>query len=300
MDWIKKTFDGFKEVYDVRCKDVDYSNSLYHATSAIEYIRNNYPAPYTLMASGGVDSQAMIYSWIKSGCEFRICNIRYINNEAWFNEFDFLNMQKFIQNYNLKISHLDFDIINFLDSEYQIIAEKYKCSSPQICSHIKNISSIKEGTVIYSGNLLGIRASFLNFPILGLQRYKEEGHNLVPFFFLSTPNLAYSTWKYQLSKFNNYTQPLNYYNIKCSIYLDNGYHIEPSTKAFSGFEKVKDYYDARFKNNIPIAAKLASSYNGSRSTFDVLFRHKFIQKFRDPQIKFLWNDTNLILESNVL
>ena len=90
------------------------SDPISAAIEAVEEISKTYPGPYTLMCSGGVDSQAMIWAWHKAGVPFNIVSIRYISDGIFFNQHDLVQLDEFCSKYNFTVNYKDFDLINFL------------------------------------------------------------------------------------------------------------------------------------------------------------------------------------------
>jgi hypothetical protein len=247
------------------------ANVLTSALNAIDHIHRNYVPPYTLFVSGGVDSQAMLYLWKKSGKNFNVVSVKYNNN---LNDHDLETLDKFCSIHDIPVNYYNFDIINFLENEYFEYVEKYRCGSPHICSYMKFSTFISEGTAIYSGNFLSLPAvNFFSKNVFGLYRYaKIENKSLVPYFLCETQKLAYSLKEPHDSKEKNY--------------LYNKLPIIPQLKNFSGFEKIKDYYDNTNKYKITAKDKLIrlSSQSSSRS-FDIIFRNKFEKKFENDLYK---------------
>lgn len=279
MDWIKEWQEFDSDHYDFRHPNITYKHPIYQSLHAIDEIVKNYPSPYTLMVSGGIDSQAMIYAWLLSKVKFKAVSIKYVSDGIWFNDYDLKNLELYRDKFNFDLEYSEFDIFNFYETNYYDIAEEYKCSSPQICSHIHNISLIKEGTVIQSGNLLNINHVPLNNPILALYRYAKTTKKLIPYFFLSTASLAYSSFTNE--KKNKITDQ---YLLKTSLYKKAGFEIIPARRSFSGFEKIKKHYHTLFAKNLTMGHRLKTYPNFSRETFDIILRFPLIEKYdkRNP------------------
>lgn len=284
MDWVKDWQEFYFDHYDFRSENVTYNHPLHHSLDAIDKIKTYYPPPYTLMVSGGIDSQAMIYAWLLSKIKFNVVSIKYVSDNIWFNDYDLMNLEIYRNKFNFTLEYRESDILNFFDGKFYQIAEEFNCSSPQICSHIYNASLIEEGTIIQSGNFLGINQVPLNNPILALHRYAKKTKRFIPYFFLSTPNLAYSA-----HNFLKNTSISNPYQLKMSLYKDNGFEIIPESRSFSGFEKVKAYYKKKFSDKLSLKNKLHAYPNPSREVFDVLLRYPLLEKYDTKNIKFHTN-----------
>jgi hypothetical protein len=231
------------------------------AIDAVYKIVENYPAPYTLMCSGGRDSQTMILSWLAAGVPFEIMSVRYISDNIFFNEYDLITLEGLSKLHGLNIIYQDLDIISFLENELSEINKLTEVGSPQYATHIKFSDFVPIGTILYSGNTLGADHAQLGYHGFGLHRHainiETETKKIIPFFFLHTPDLAYSA--------------LNNRKIKD----DNIFPIvhRPADK-FNGFEKIKEYYDKYFKRVTP-AHKLKGAGYPSTRVFDLLFRYPY-------------------------
>jgi len=249
----------------------------------VNYIVENYPPPYTLMLSGGIDSQAMLWAWHMSGHKFNTLSARYNHN---LNDYDLKNIEEFSSLYHIPITFINFDLFGFLDNEYDNWATEYHCSSPQICVHMKIASLVDSGTRIFSGNYIVNSMVPIDYTQLGIKRYSEISNtSIVPFFFLATPELAYSFEKIvqQLSS----TTDGYIHDTKC--YHLGGYPVIPQDQKYTGFEKVKDYYDQHYMNLITPKHKLMISRNISRRVFDLLLRHPYEKKLQSPMLKIITN-----------
>lgn len=242
------------------------------ALFTIEQIKKNYPPPYTLCLSGGMDSQAMLYSWIKSGSNFNTFTAVY---NDWLNKDD-LQILEFVQStYSLKINFVTLDLINFLFLNHENYATTYRCGSPHIITFMKFIELIDNGTVIFSGQPLISGSNRFSVDQNNFSLYKyalQTGKSVVPWFFLETPELAYGL------KEPNYLGN-DSSNEKYFKYLNNGFLVEHQPKR-SGFETVKDYFDKNFSHLVKAQDKLIRTrYQTSNRVFDLLFRNKYEVKF---------------------
>jgi hypothetical protein len=252
------------------------------AIQAVNDIVAKYPAPYTLMLSGGIDSQAMLYAWVKAGVEFNTLTFQY----GHYNLHDIEALQRFVDALALPITltYMDFNVISFLENEYDQYATKYDCSSPQICTHIRCSEWVKEGTVVFSGNFVMSPTNggpMLSHAILGIRRYAEiEQRSIVPFFFLHTPQLAYSFIPYEIRGAKSA------YEMKTGMYRAAGFPILPQADKYTGFERIKDQYD-----NIDVSLKTKLQYAEKPSTrpFDLIYRYPYETKFNDPRVDFIFS-----------
>jgi hypothetical protein len=136
-----------------------------------------------------------------------------------------------------------------------------------------------------------------------IYRYaKTTGRSVVPWFFLETPEI-YSSFKLlpnsmhranilthrkdkragdffeTLSIMNESKDKL--YKRKCETYTMNGFPVIPQIQKFTGFEKLKDVFDEKYKHLVTIQDKLAKiTTQSSTRTFDLLYRNKYEAMFQ--------------------
>lgn len=255
------------------------------AEFTIADIIKNYPAPYNLMVSGGIDSQAMLYLWNKFGSDFIPTSVLYNSN---LNLYDVMDLNNLNVKYNFKIKYINFDILSFYEKEVHDYALKYKCSSPCINAHIK-MSENLQGTVIFSGDFIAAQKPVLSNAILGLYRASLQRENLIPYFFLHTPELAYSMQK-PLKSEPNYNDVEHVgYDYKIENYKNNNLPITPQKQKSTGFEKIKDIYDEKYYHLVPPLNRLRFAKKPSKRTFDLLLRYPYEIMFGDQPLQFIIN-----------
>jgi len=233
------------------------------AVDAVHKIAETYPSPYTLMCTGGVDSQSMILAWIESKVPFEIVSFRYISENIFFNDYDLVELDKLAEFHGLTVNYKEFDIISFLENDLVEIAKSTDCTSPHFCTHMKFTDSVTNGTILFSGNALHKNGAQITYDMLALHRYaiKIENTNkkIIPFFFLHTPELAYSF-------INN--------NLNIKDYIKGGFTVISPPQKYTGFEKIKDYYD-KYTRRVTSKQKLLYARLPSARVFDYLFRYSF-------------------------
>lgn len=284
MDWLKFGFGpDYASVDDKNVFKIDFSNVVENfdtekvlgiAVNTVKSIVQNYPAPYNLMVSGGVDSQAMIYAWHISGVPFNIISFKYTDgNGTYFNLHDLENLVKFTSVHSLKIDFREINIINFLENHLEKFAEEIYCTSPQICTHAYMSQSINDGTLIFSGNALYRGMIMYDYTVFGLERYARKRTNVIPFFFIHDKYIAGSLLG--ISKDFNI---LNYEQ-KCKLYQLGGFPIIPQVQKYTGFEVLKDYYDSQ-SQRVTHNDRLRYINQPSKRVFDVLFRYRLNKRIK--------------------
>ena len=265
------------------------------AIEAVNDIVENYPAPYNVLVSGGIDSQAMSYAWKMSNHPFNAVSFRYNQDFNWH---DIKTLPQFCEQENIEYQIIDFDYLDFLENEYDSIARKYCCSSPQIAMHIK-MAMMLPGTNVFSGNFLLARGASLSCSILGTYRFSmtEEGKNTIPYFFLHTPELAYSR------NYFSYSNPRDHgsqtgdsdYNRLVNIYQAMGFPVIPQEKKLTGFEKFKEHYDSHRYVLMDKTNRMRYHDKPSHRPFDWLFRYPYERMFGDSPLSYVLNPHPLLI-----
>jgi hypothetical protein len=245
-------------------------NAVDAAIDAVNKIVENYPPPYTLLVSGGIDSQCMVLAWKFSKHPFKI--VHYSYGDQSISE-DINTLKIFCKKHALQYECRNFDALSFIQSNDLIqYAIKYDCSSPQILSYIKFTEQHNE-TVLLSGNFINGKHCGLNYTILALDRFSKIKTNVIPFFLLSTPKLAYAFYNndniantYQINQNNNFDN----YKSKCLAYKLSGFDIVEQDKKYTGFEQVKNYFDS---HEVLDSLRLKYSNFDSKRPFDFKFRY---------------------------
>lgn len=268
------------------------------AVDAVKRITERYPPPYTIFASGGVDSQACIYAWLKSGVEFKVVFVKYENE---FNEHDFTELRAFKDKYNFDLEILNFSVISFLTTELEKYALKYECVSPMICTHFAMSEMIDYGTVVFSGSLSGYYFNQISLIESAWRNYTiKSNRNIIGNFFgIEDPELTfafvsiYQTISKTVENDPNidksielYGRPLHNYKIKYLTYQEGGFPVIPQEIKFSGFEKIKDYCDIHF----PITPRERLIYltQPSKRAFEIKFRYPWYSRVNMNRIKIIY------------
>lgn len=277
MDWIKFGFGNeLLEYHPTEPFIIDYSAARISdtpidelAAQAIHRITETYPGPYTLVCSGGVDSQAMILAWLRSGVEFNIATGRF---NGGMNDHDLENLWLLQKREGFEVQVLDLDVLSFHENELVDWAIRYQCASPHILTHMYICSKVITGTVIASGNYV-IKDGILGgstYMTFGLDRYARwSGQSVVPHFWMHDQELM-PAFEMQRRKFN-LPDNRDSYTFKCELFKLCGYDVIPQTAKYNGFEKIKEYYDGR-QANYKLRVK-AKNYGVSNRYYDVVFRY---------------------------
>lgn len=252
---------------DITCPDrKKFANSTECVLDAVHQITKTHSPPYTLLVSGGTDSQAMLYAWKLSGVPFRAVHYSYCD----LNVHDRVTLRQFSARERIPIERANFDALNFIRSEELVeYAKRFDCVSPQLLTYIKMIQQHTE-TVIMSGNFFNGSDLGINYTLLSLDRYRQSSKtNFVPFFFCSTPSLTYITDYIDSS--NGYHDRTDLYKFKNSVYNSFGAQIIPQEKAYTGFELIKDICDDM---EVPPSLQVKYKDKDSKRAFDIFYRYE--------------------------
>lgn len=258
LDYRYKALQKFHKIEEV----IDYT---------VQQIVKTYSGPYTLMTSGGIDSQVMIWAWIISGHKFNVVHYKY--NE--FNKHETDNVINFCKKHKIDYEIKNFDVIGFItSSELHDYAKKYDCISPQLLTHIKFVENHPE-TVLFAGNYFKTYHSGVNYTIHGLQRFAEiTKKNFIPFFLHYTPEIGYAFTVQDdicVSNVIHCKKKVDEYLSKKNTYLALKFPILDLESKQTGFENIKNYFD-----NFKIDPRLRLKYKSMTSTriFDIMYRYR--------------------------
>jgi hypothetical protein len=227
---------------------------------AAQIINQNYVKPFWICLSGGVDSEAMAFAFLKAQVPFKVAIWRY---NGGLNNHDIRHAMEFCERHDLEFEIIDFDVISFLESPaFTDFMLTYRNRSPQFAVHMKCLEQL-DGTslmpwqpimVINSHENLGIKERFiLTIPDdrhFSFYRFcVEKNISCIPFFFLFTPELAYSFLR--LPAFRDSLLPdcpLSKYELKCRTFREGRFEIQAKAAKYTGFENVILYYQERFND----------------------------------------------------
>jgi hypothetical protein len=232
-----------------------------------------------LCLSGGIDSECMLESFIEAKIPFDAVFLKF---EDDFNNFDIKTNVEICQSKNIKINFIDLNVIDFLESGKCFeVAKKYECQSPQLATHLWLIEQL-DGIPVLGGNPFVPTWNNDHLFYLGLPgelhctyfKFFEINDRLgIPWFFLYTPELASSFFQLECVKpfvHSKLSSDTYTYLKKCQSYEEGGFLAKPRHDKFTGFERVRAYYDEKYntKNGI---------------TFNTLYRKPLEELFPFPE-----------------
>jgi len=282
MSWFKVS----DYLLDFRTQN-KFLGSIDAAELTVKKIMQDYKPPYRLMVSGGVDSQTMLWSWKKFGKDFIPTSIVYKDQ---YNEHDIKSLREFARQENIQVEYVEFDLLDFYSSKFHSVAERFRCTSPQFATHLGFIEDL-DGTIIFSGDRLLRNQAILDHRNICLYRASLE-FNIVPYFFLYTPEIAYSMIYEMRNMFFTAISTEDIYKEKIDILHRNGFPVIAQEKKFNGFEAVKEYYQQTHRHVITPLLKLKFKTSDKLLepvVYDLMFRHPYELKFGTPKYKNLIN-----------
>ena len=214
-----------------------------------------------LCVSGGIDSESMLRAFMAEGeRSFHAVILRFNDN---LNDFDIENVIQFCEAKHVSYEVFDLNVLDFFESgKYLEYGKMYQCQSPQLAVHLHFLDHIRGVPVLswqppevsFHYNQAVQSIPFYNFGLPGhlyavLLRYFVQRKKFgVPFFFAYTPELVASFFRLPLLQtmiyFGDKGADINYcYCIKCLTYRDSGFSVKPRKASWTGFEKVRKYYD---------------------------------------------------------
>lgn len=241
---------------------------------AIDQIVAKHPGPYTLLASGGIDSQVMILMWVASGYPFSVVHYSYGTNTE-----DTATLRKLCAKFLIPFKLRHFDAKQFITSPELIeLAKRYDCSSPQILTYIKFTSNHSE-TCMMAGNFIGLQGCGLNWTLLAMERFASlDKKNFIPFFLMYTPELAYSFLDLSVKIAKDHLLTDGGYSVKNQVYKAAGYDVIQQSSKLTGFEEIKASFD---DHKIPALNRIRWAHKPSRRPFDLLYRYALLDHIGD-------------------
>ena len=243
--------DGF----DVECKRA----AIMVSNSARAYSRIS-----NLAFSGGIDSEIMVRIFMEEKLPFKITILKFEND---LNLHDVSFAVAYCEAHGLDYELMYLDVKTFFESnEFWEIANRTKCVSPQICTHIWMLAQMDELPVFGCGEGCVVKTVPDDY-VPGVSEYLpsewklyesekqmamyrhciETGQMAVPGFFRYTPQQLYTFLDNQVVRDlvadkrqgKLYSQPS-----KCEIYQSWFPDIQPRPK-FHGFERIAEVEQKR-------------------------------------------------------
>jgi hypothetical protein len=208
-----------------------------------------------LCLSGGADSQAMIQCWQEANLKFDTAILVF--NDG-LNSHDTDHARLFCEQHNIIPILININIVEYLTRDHYILAEKYRCTSPQFSAHYKMFDILRD--MGYTGICCGgtafakdetcwgpaLSAAQLNY----LEYAKINEYPIMGNFLGYYPDLCWSiailtpsqfNWKVSINE-SLEKATLRRYLAKVQGYRRHGFSIIPQENKFTGFEKVKEYF----------------------------------------------------------
>jgi len=253
-----------------------------------------------LCFSGGIDSQAMLLSFLEAGIDCEVFLMRFNKD---FNSMDTDHAMLFAKQHGIELKIFDIDIVRYLTFDLYNDADLYQCSSPQFLTHYKLYDHIREygcTGIAAAGNVFskfidgwGAAPSATQYNYI---KYSEV-HNfpVIGSFLLHDPKVCWShglvTPMADVSSVtgpNSETHYLTAYQIrylsKVAGYHNAGLEVIPQETKYTGFEKLKDFFAQKFSNGW---------------AFENQFRHPLEKKYGKAASKLILTEQQLAMIENL-
>lgn len=257
--------------------------ALEEAIKAARTIASQATRPLWLCLSGGVDSEAMAYAFLKAKVPFKAAIMRFKKDLNWF---DIRHAVDYCKENQIQYEFFDLDIDEFFHSGKHIeYAHLYRCISPQLATHLELLKRI-DGCPILSWNVTSLHLTDEGRVWIVLPRdlyfcyerfFRCNRREGIPFFFLYSPELAFSFLRQPMMQdilFQRGSMKGRFvdYPVKCQAYRDGGFPVQNREDKFTGFEEVKKHFQKIFPE--------------TPDAFDTKFRRPLMDLYPGPE-KFL-------------
>lgn len=234
------------------------------AQRACQLIYERYKSPLMICFSGGIDSECVAQAAIAAKVPFELVIMRLSPS---FNDHDTVYALEFCEKVGKKPIFIDLSIIRFYESgEFLQYAMKYRTNSPQFATHLWLAEQI-QGVPVFAGsfpyiNYFDREGKELEESYLytsedkeyGVDRlFQQTGRGGVGHFFQYTPELYFSFLTHTIAgsskKKRIELQLGTHYDMKEYAFAQGGFNTKIVTgrsQKYTGFEKVKEYYAARY------------------------------------------------------
>lgn len=214
--------------------------------------------------SGGIDSQAMLLSFLEAGVDCEVFVMRFDKN---FNKMDTEHALLFAAEHNVKLNFFDIDVVRYLTFDLYEDANLYKCSSPHFLTHYKLYDYIREygcTGLASAGNAFskftngwGASPSATQFNYI---KYSEvHDFPVIGSFLLYDPSVCWTIGL--LTPLADTSNAIgingNYeygnahqirYAAKVQGYHNSGLTVIPQQTKYTGFEDLKEFFAQKFSD----------------------------------------------------
>lgn len=230
----------------------EYSRILGLAANKVKY-----GTEIIIPLSGGIDSERIALTCVQNQIPFVPVIIQYADEH---NKFDIDSAFEFCKKNSLNPVILNLDLDEFFLSERHLFyAEKYKCRSPQLATHLWMIEQ-KAGFYIFPHNPLPLIYTspdkfYISLPPLMYHCYetclKMNDQNGIPLFNIYDSRIIYSFLKNPLylnrlfnPQYSNLFNKDNYF-FKVELYNQSKLYINPRKYKATGFENYRKFLNQK-------------------------------------------------------
>lgn len=198
--------------------------------------------------SGGIDSEIVALTCLAAKKQFTPLIMRYIGVDGnILNDHDFVYAEKFCSSHNLTPVYVNLDIITFYETGiYYKYAQEYYASSPQLCAHLWMMDQV-DGFFIFPGDPVSVsnRGIITSQPFTyycyDYYFYKNNRCGIARLL-THDSDIVRSSVKLNINNLPGRTK----YNRKVTFYNTGGYDVTAREEKYTGFEKIKKYYNDKY------------------------------------------------------
>lgn len=259
-------FGKFQYDIDITPHFDNYYSECINTAQSAAYTAKENNLELMLFLSGGADSEAMAWLFLKNNIQFTPCIIKMTNE---MNMFDIKFALKFCQDNNLTPKIIDFNPFAFLrDNAYMHYALKYRTTFPEMMMACWALDQVPHAYPIFPANIPFV---VTNNNVTGFNLLIDQFRCIWRYLFLNQrlgiENFFYHTKKqYSSAIVDPVYQPflfaknMDYYD-KIAIYNYFKMPVRPKPYKYTGWEKVRKFYSQRSeeitkKKNMQVIGKI--------------------------------------------
>lgn len=219
-----------------------------------------------LFLSGGADSEAMAWIFLKNNIQFTPCIIKMTKE---MNNFDIKFALKFCQDNNLVPKIINFDPFIFLrENLYMNYALKYRTTFPEMMTLCWALDQVPHAYPVFPANIPFVATSN---NITGFNLLIDQFRSIWRYLFINNrlgiENFFYHTKEQYSSAIADpiyhsflFSKNMDYYD-KISVYNYFQMPVKPRPYKYTGWEKIRNFYnkeseDILSKKNMYVVSKL--------------------------------------------
>lgn len=214
-------------------------------------LMDSYPDNVTVPLSGGVDSEVVLRCAMETNKTVKIAIMRLLIGNDVYNQHDIKSAFDLCEEFGLEPEIYDLDIEWFLESkEYQSYCRNYFTTSYQLVSHLWLVDQTGSDFVVMPGDFaskFGGRPFMQPFKYFCYDYYNDKNDTTLIGDFLSHTSEIINSSIMLAKKTKFVPGAKKSYEGKIKFYNQAGFPVKARKQKYTGFEKVKDYFDQKHK-----------------------------------------------------